>query len=968
MTDGAFTFVSWVRRGLATAINTADLASSSQTIVTLTFDTDAGPENSSTTLDLVGPGDITGLDPSVIVRTWPKADDLDAEFVAYPLIEFDQADLPWRYSPEPSPDPTPQLRAWFSLIVLKSDECTLAPPTPEQPLAVLTVTQAEFLQPPADLWAWAHTQFEGESLDPSSIEGRAALLERIKGDPGLFTARALSPRLLLPNTDYVACLVPTFERGRLIGLGEIDPSDVNPPVRQLWAAANNLRLPVYFSFRFRTGTIGNFEHAARLIKPFVLPASVGRRDMDVQKPGFELPPAASGSLPVEGALMSVAAAEAGPPPWPTAERNEFIDALKALVNSAGHQPIDDPTILPPLYGQWYAATDELDDPGNSPVWFHDLNSDPRTRVAAGLGTQVIQREQQALLASGWDQVEEIQSVNQQFRVLQLARGAIGSLFRRHLQPLDRERLYQVTLRLHAFVTCGDGTVCGHIFESPIDPGFFSSQWLRFTRKRGAIGRFQGRPGLGAFSSLLDQLAQCRKPAPEPADPPVHQPADPRGRIPCEFVDELLALGSTKLLFWGLVILWTARKLLVSQSGDCWWMALKALRYAIALIELAISGADVRRRCKWLGHTLAVADVQNAPPMPLATFFGALPSPLPFPTLPGPPGVDSSQASEVRAALIRLLNFLEFTPALLCPPDMELEECSEQLRTQLVPELTVGDRLKDRVHRNFPWDAFDALEPMFPAPEYERPMYLPLSEISSEWILPGLNGVGRNAISLAVTNQRFIEAYMTGLNQEMTRELLWNEFPTDQRGTYFRQFWDIAATILEDGSKLPAEQLRDIKPFRLWEKNRGLGFHSPRLPDGDGGTAELLVLVVRAELVRKYPNVIVYAQKVVANRLTGEQRRPVFYALINPDTAFYGFDMTVEEIEADSSWYFVLQEQPGDPKFQDEQTMPVESRSDSTRYSTPGGALGDSAGAIAESTFAQPFRIGFQAQSMLPTGS
>ena len=39
-----------------------------------------------------------------------------------------------------------------------------------------------------------------------------------------------------------------------------------------------------------------------------------------------------------------------------------------------------------------------------------------------------------------------------------------------------------------------------------------------------------------------------------------------------------------------------------------------------------------------------------------------------------------------------------------------------------------------------------------------------------------------------TNNRFIEAYLVGLNHEMARELLWREYPTDQRGTYFSSFW------------------------------------------------------------------------------------------------------------------------------------------------------------------------------------
>ena len=36
--------------------------------------------------------------------------------------------------------------------------------------------------------------------------------------------------------------------------------------------------------------------------------------------------------------------------------------------------------------------------------------------------------------------------------------------------------------------------------------------------------------------------------------------------------------------------------------------------------------------------------------------------------------------------------------------------------------------------------------------------------------------------------------MVGLNHEFARELLWREYPTDQRGSYFRQFWDVAQLL------------------------------------------------------------------------------------------------------------------------------------------------------------------------------
>ena len=80
------------------------------------------------------------------------------------------------------------------------------------------------------------------------------------------------------------------------------------------------------------------------------------------------------------------------------------------------------------------------------------------------------------------------------------------------------------------------------------------------------------------------------------------------------------------------------------------------------------------------------------------------------------------------------------------------------------------------------------------PRVPGPMYEPLRDMSQDWLLPGLDKVPPNTITVLETNPRFIESYMVGLNHEMARELLWREYPTDQRGTYFRQFWDLSAVV------------------------------------------------------------------------------------------------------------------------------------------------------------------------------
>ena len=95
------------------------------------------------------------------------------------------------------------------------------------------------------------------------------------------------------------------------------------------------------------------------------------------------------------------------------------------------------------------------------------------------------------------------------------------------------------------------------------------------------------------------------------------------------------------------------------------------------------------------------------------------------------------------------------------------------------------------------------------PVFTQPMYRPLRDISSEFLAPNLGLIPNNTISLMETNQRFIEAYMVGLNHEMACELLWREFPTDQRGSYFRQFWDVGDIVNHDPTRSQARFEEDV---------------------------------------------------------------------------------------------------------------------------------------------------------------
>src|SRR6187200_629700 len=96
--SGAYAFLPWLRRGLAASIERRDMTGPPATRATAEIAVDFNEHSLSATapLTLAGPGDVAGLDPRAVIRVWPRPGVNDAEPNYFPLIEFDQADLPWR--------------------------------------------------------------------------------------------------------------------------------------------------------------------------------------------------------------------------------------------------------------------------------------------------------------------------------------------------------------------------------------------------------------------------------------------------------------------------------------------------------------------------------------------------------------------------------------------------------------------------------------------------------------------------------------------------------------------------------------------------------------------------------------------------------------------------------------------------------------------------------------------------------
>ena len=187
---------------------------------------------------------------------------------------------------------------------------------------------------------------------------------------------------------------------------------------------------MYYRFSFRTSDAGDFESLVRKLKETVLPADVGSAPMDVSAPGAGIP-GAGPPLGLQGALCS---AETSPTAWSGPDRDAFQAAVAGLVNlTAAAAPDDpdnpapqDPHVVPPFYGKWQAAAPAVT-PGQ-PGWLGDLDLDPRDRAAAAMGTQVVQAQRTALMASAWQQVAGINAANQTLRGAQLSRAAMTAIW------------------------------------------------------------------------------------------------------------------------------------------------------------------------------------------------------------------------------------------------------------------------------------------------------------------------------------------------------------------------------------------------------------------------------------------------------------------------------------------------------------------------------------------------------------
>jgi hypothetical protein len=840
-------FLPWVRQGAASGITTPDSLGSAQRAdvslpVSVQLTNFTVPARD---VRLYGPADVTAIDPRQIVRVQPRHLTTNFESNFFPLIEFDRPDFPWLFTPA-KPGAGERLRPWMCLVVVRKRPSVTLGRTETSPLSVLEFTSpvAEDLPDLDESWAWAHAQVVGSATDTvPTLKGA------IENAPARTVSRLVCPRRLDPDVAYIACVVPAFDVGRKTALGfpvaEQELTTLEPAWR-LDQATKPFQLPVFFSWEFTTGPEGDFESLVRDLKPRPLPEKVGTRPLDLTRPGFGLP--SGGVIAMKGVLKPPEPVTAQPQPVSPPLQAKLADVLNAPANALNAPVAQDLIVAPPIYGATYPPKERVEVTATPQHWVNDLNLDPRDRIAASFGTRIVQEDQEHLMASAWQQVDAIEKENEQRRRRQLAATTRQSTWVRHVRPIEDDGLLQITglslakvaVSVQEGQTIVQRTVAWQLNGSQA-PGFQSAALRRVARPRGAINRRALTPAVVQNQTFARPMVKLTQTLPP--------------------VDRVVITGPPRIFVGRIVTIKSVSDAALTPQFD----------------PAKLTPANIADR-NFRPPVLTIRETQGRSFQSFDDEFSEV-----------------TLTAEFRAAagahLTKLVRLGSIGRIVFRVPDLAtLKGRLQPVQPATIRGLEAGE---------IPVDQQVLAHPQFPAPMSER-----LMELAPEFLLPGLENVPPNSVTLVQPNARFIEAFMIGLNHEMGRELLWREYPTDRRGSYFRFFWN----------RRGSAQQEFMQPIHSW--NGPLG----RNPSASGNP-DHLVLLVRGELFRRYPNAVIYAAKATGTvtnpKLTTQERYPLFRGSAPPEVVFFGFDLTVavaRGTDPDPGWFFVIQQQPGEPDF------------------------------------------------------
>jgi hypothetical protein len=846
-------FLPWMRVGLAASIEGDGNGSTLiQPAVDVIVDDGVHPV-SGPQIQLRGPGDVLALNPAEIKRRDPEPGAVGAETNYFCAVEFFAPDLPWRYTPT-AVDTDGQLPPWLVLVVVElGNGVTLSS---GGRLPVLSVdTPADHLPDLADSWAWAHVQ-SAVPIDGSFGKSYAA-------DPTAFTSRLLCPRRLRADTRYTACLVPAFESGRLAGLG----LPVTPTADPAWTSAK-VELPVYDSWELTAGDRFDFKTLAKRIKPAELPDDVGFRDLDLTDPGPGIRPISTPATFV-GAMHAPADSLEY---WhDDDDRAQFeSDVRLRLVSSApkrgregaAYDPlVDDPVVTPTVYGAPQVGTSVVpESPESKRGWFEELNIGPHHRAVAGLGAEVVRADQESLMAAAWEQARAAIDVNRQ-----LNRGRLSTEVAAHTERkwarLDDATAVSIAAPAFVSMRVGDSTAKRLVVDGEAPAAYFGAAFRRLGRTNGPLSTratvlAAKSPAIAITRAVLQTSAPEADSVVDPLSTAYRQRFLPAGMDCSADVVE----SSSPVIVTGIE---RPRRRPGRRRSDG--------PRAGERRDVPIDGNGP------VSRTVVTSTVQFEP----------------FDFEVERPGTDGRVITTVPDTGDVGLDLAAATRAAVQP----VAAIRDSVRSLLIvsPAVWEAASIPTRI----------GLQPRFTDPMYER-----VRALSVDYLVPGVGSVPNNTLSLLEINPAYIEAFLVGLNHEMSRELRWREYPAALGQTWFQHFFDNVD---------PAGAV-DVEPIDTWTTATPLGHQY------GGGQAPGLVVLIKADLIRKYPDVRVYAVPATideaGDRVPLEGATPEFPSFVGTlqrGVNFYGFETVTEEDargdgDDNDGWFFVLEEEPRAMRF------------------------------------------------------
>lgn len=847
-----------------------------------------------------GPADADSVGWQDVRDHEPRAGTHDAEWNYFPHATFLAADLPWRHSPLPASAADASVTPWLALLVLSAAEFEELSAQPPGALVGCVKLLADGVWPPQlALEQSAHVELE-KGPNAADVE------EARSKSPASVRSRILSMRKLAAKTKYRAFLVPTFR----VAAERLRGESSHASHLELFAPTAGQTIPYYVEWSFETGDDGDFESLVRRIESRRL-TGLGFVSRDVSDPGFGVSGVAwtdaSGALRTdlafEGALASL---DFTPTPWGRdAGRDEpFHDDLARLLEEEEQKTSDDedPIVGPGTFGHVYVPKGSVR--VDSPSWASELNLDPRHRAAAAVGVEVIRKNQDAYLEGAERQLGS-RDAGRAFEAAQMGR-AISSAAYERLEATPAITFVVTAAALLGRVFGADGkTLDSALAASRLPPSMLSGAFVRALRRSLSVG------GSGAVEAALSAVnnGTLAGAGPHPRaggltfDAAISvilekESVDPRtdpGPL-LEQCQELQRPHSTEAL--------DCQRLLGRDWGD-------------PPDPRPARGADMSLVTATPARPHRLAELMSRARKAWITDLGR-------------------QASlDVRRRLVRLCEgWLDPTPSKPRPP-FDFEAAAATIRDQARPDRSIPERVASRVTvlGRIPARK-DPLGPLLRAPIFDFAMSEALAEFDKHALLPGVDAIPQNSVGLLRANRRFVESFMVGLNHEFGRELEWHEYPTDLRGTYFRQFWNVdevdpAASVLAqrialaraEFPKVPGESdadyearilvlvrasfvedRYDIEPLHQWGEIP-LGNHDTTARDGQ------LVLVVRSMLFRRYPGTRVYAARGDIGEGSAsavETEQPIFAGDIPTDIRYFGFALRREQIQSEP-WYFVFEE-------------------------------------------------------------